>query len=167
MNFVEDFVETLDSYKTLKELGWKGTISKVQREFYYESYRRNYPDSTTAKNQQRLALYMAESLARYQLNMSGKQEYWPSFIQITFVQPIKGLPEGYHNNCVYYRTIPLSQGRTHICPWRAKGYLKITGKTVSSKITTHHDDVDLMCCDIDIFNEELSVKVKVNYAIED
>lgn len=157
-------VYKLKSYKDLQTLGWQGTISNEQRSFYYDSYTRNYTDQSL--NTRRLALYMAQSLARHKLNMSGKQDYWKSFIQITFVQPVKGLPEGYHANALYYRTIPMSQGRTHICPWRAKGYLKIS-KNVCAKITSAHDPIELFECKLTLADEAKSVDITVRYIIED
>lgn len=158
-------VKNLPSYKALEQIGWKGIISHEQRQFYYDSYSRNYTDQSL--NQSRLALYMAQALTRHNLHMSGKQDYWKSFIQITFVQPVKGLPEGYHNNCLYYRTIPMSQGRTHICPWRAKGYLKIGGSNVCAKITSANDPIDLLDCRINVAGNTSSVELTIRYLIED
>lgn len=163
MLYAPEKAKTLRTYENLKAIGWKGTISYEQRQHYYESYRRNYPDSTLEKHQKRLALYLAQSLTRAKLNMSGRQDYWPSFIQITFVQPIKGLPEGYHNNCLYYRTVPASQARTHICPWRAVGYLKIDNEQVCAKITTPHDEIQLESCLVELNENGTSVKINVKY----
>lgn len=131
----EKLVE-LTSYKKLQELGWKGTIPLEQREHYFNTYRRLYPTEPHYRAVERLALYMCESYARHKLGMTGKKSSWDSYIQVTFVQPIKGLPEGYHDNCVYYRTLPMSQARTHICPWRGKGYLLMTGNSVCAKMAS-------------------------------
>lgn len=173
-DLIEDIekVENLDSYKKLKELGWSGYIVKAQREYYYDSYNNMISNNTHFQNVSRLALYLAQSLTRAKLNMSGKQDNWivndkHLFIQLTFVPPIKGLPEGYSNNYIYYRTLPLSQARTHITPWRAKGYLLIDGDKACAKLCSFRSDAeDIIISDMVITNNiGDSVTIRMNYII--
>ena len=134
-------LKTLPEYQALAEAGWKGTIPLEQREHYFSSYRKVYGDWSEDKLIRRLSLYFTGSWRRFQLNMTGKQDHWADgFIQLAFVPPIKGLPEGYNQNYVYYRTLPLSDARTHICPWRAKGYLRINGNDIKYKLASFSDN---------------------------
>lgn len=55
--------------------------------------------------------------------------------------PLTGAPVSMFNNAVYYRTIPASEGRTHIPLWRSKGYFKISNNTAISKITSFNDPI--------------------------
>jgi len=82
--------------------------------------------------------YLGGAKARYDLN--GRAEpHTPvgSFISISFIPPIPGSPVSMFNNVLYYRTVPANQGRTHIAPWRAKGYLEIdVDNSVKAKVTS-------------------------------
>lgn len=130
-------VTELNTYKTLTDFGWQGIISYEQRQHYYKAYQRLYPDITQKGIIERLALYFTGSLAKKRLLMSGAPYKWKGqFIQLTFVPPVEGLPEGYDYHYVYQRTLPLSEARTHIPPWRGKGYLSINGNEVKFKITS-------------------------------
>lgn len=136
-------VQDLIPYHELEEMGWKGVISTQQREHYYRTYSKIY-GLDPAKNQLRLASYMAEALTRKQLNMSGKKAEWDGgYIQVTFVPPVVGLPHGYDANYIYYRTIPENCGRTHMSPWRSKGYLKVQdtigGAVVTPKLANFNE----------------------------
>lgn len=160
----------LASYHRLTDIGWKGIISPEQREYYLNSYKKNYQDWDEDRLLQRLSLYFGGSLARHNLNMTGKQDYWDNkFIQLAFVPPISGLPEGYNRNYIYYRTVPNSQCRTHMPPWRAKGYLKITRESISNKIVSWHDPIieQLETAKIRLESDSKSVIVQTDYLVED
>lgn len=144
----------LDSFTKLLDNGWKGMISWEQRNHYIETYQRLYPNWTLKEYIKRLALYFTGSWTRFKLGMTGKQQNWNKFVQLSFVPPIKGLPEGYNFNYVYYRTLPLSEARTHMPPWRAKGYLRIAGNDIHHKITTYGD--------IDTISQLTSVKMELS-----
>lgn len=140
IQFAPDKVEELSSFQKLKELGWRGVISLEQRSHYMSAYSKLYSDWNESQLIKRLSLYFAGAWARHTLQMTGKQSYWNNgFIQLAFIPPIKGLPEGYNYNYVYYRTLPLSEARTHISPWRAKGYFKINGNELQYKLTSFND----------------------------
>lgn len=123
----------------LISVGWNGFINRTQRDHYLSAYSKLYPNLPKEKYLERLAIYFAGSLTRFKLGMTGKPKYGRC-IQLSFVPPIPGMPYGYNHSYVYYRTLPYSQARTHICPWRAKGYLKIEGNKVTSKICSVNDE---------------------------
>lgn len=169
---IEDFKpENLTSFRTLKySHNWKGVIPREQRNHYYEAYKKLYPNWNEQLLINRLALYLTGSLVRHKLDMTGSLSKWNNlFLQLSFVPPIKGLPYGYNHNYIYYRTLSLSQARTHMPPWRAKGYLKISGNDISSKITSFQDvDIlnELIPSVIKLYNNDYFVDVKVDYFIE-
>lgn len=165
-----NMVVALNSYKMLQKFGWQGIISPEQREYYLNSYKKNYQDWDEDRLLQRLSLYFGGSLARHKLNMTGKQDYWDNkFIQLAFVPPINGLPEGYNKNYIYYRTVPNSQCRSHMPPWRAKGYLKITRESINNKIVSWHDPIvkELETAKIKLENDTKSVIIQTDYLVED
>jgi hypothetical protein len=141
--FIEHAPETvfnLLSYKEMNSVGWKGIISFEQREHYLSAYRKMYNDWSEETMIKRLSYYFGGSLSRHQLEMIGNNPNWSDgFIQLSFVSPIKGLPEGYNYNYIYYRTLPMSQARTHMPAWRSKGYFKITGNTICAKLASWND----------------------------
>jgi hypothetical protein len=155
----------MHSYIALQQNGWKGIISWEQRMHYINTYERLYPNWSLDMYIERLALYFTGAWTRHQLGMTGKQEYWDKFIQLAFIPPIKGLPEGYNYNYVYHRTLPLSEARTHISPWRAKGYLKINGNEIHHKLLTFGDTETigrLIPVQIEISDESSDAKVVIN-----
>jgi hypothetical protein len=161
----------MDSYKLLSSLGWKGIISWEQRMHYIEAYERIYPNWKLETHIKRLALYFTGAWTRSLLGMTGKQKHWDKFVQLSFTPPIKGVPEGYNYNYVYHRTLPLSEARTHISPWRAKGYLKINGNEIHHKVTSFNDkdtNERLTPIKMEIYNEEqnLSVIINTDYLLE-
>lgn len=151
----------LISYKNLKANGWRGIISDAQREHYLHCYRKLYDGEDFMLR--RLSLYFGGSLARFQLGMTGANHEWgKNYIQIVFVPPVKGAPEGYNDNYLYYRTIPMNQCRTHAAPWRAKGYFQIGDDEVPiAKLTTFKNQPEGLQHDTIIF-EEGDKRVVVN-----
>lgn len=162
-------VVDLLSYKALVQLGWRGTVSPEQRDYYLNSYKKNYQDWDNDRLMKRLALYLGGSLARHKLDMTGKQSYWDKFIQLAFVPPIQGLPEGYNRNYIYYRTVPLSNARTHMPPWRAKGYLCITRDNVSNKLVSFNDPLvnELEKGQVKLEGANKNVVIQTDYLIKD
>lgn len=158
----------LESFKKLKELGWRGIISKEQREHYLSCYRNLYQDWDEDRLLQRLSLYFGGSLARFQLGMTGTDPLWGGdFIQISFVPPIKGLPEGYNDNYLYYRTIPMNNCRSHAPAWRARGYLLIgEDNSIKSKLTTFNNIPDNLETSRVILEEGLlNVSIRADYLL--
>lgn len=158
----------LQSYKNLKANGWKGIISNEQREHYFHCYRGIYHDQSEEFMYKRLALYFGGSLARFQLHMTGTNYEWHSnYIQIVFVPPVMGAPEGYNDNYLYYRTIPMNQCRTHHAPWRAKGYFLINDEgCMTAKLSTFSNPpVGLEKGEIVLEENDLSVIVQADYLV--
>lgn len=122
----------------LMQTGWKGTIPKEQREFYYNRYRAVEPSMSPERARAKLAKYFAGSWARIQCNGSGAAPAWgDDYIRVTFVPPIPGMPESMTQKYVYYRTVPLKHATSHMPPWRAKGFLKLNG-FATPKIASWH-----------------------------
>jgi hypothetical protein len=155
----------LPSYKRLQEKGWIGIIPNEQRQHYYDSYTRLYKDKDISISIKRLALYFCQSFVRYKLGMTGNKKEWSSYVTASFVPPIKGLPDDFHSNRLYYRTLPMSQARTHMCPWRAKGYLQINGNQVCAKLTTfNNDEINSQLFDsIVTLEDNLICNIKTSY----
>lgn len=155
-----------ETFQMLELNGWHGIIPWEQRNYYYESYKKLYPNWEIQTAIKRLSIYFAGSWARHTLKMTGAKEEWgKDFIQLSFVPPIKGLPEGYNHNYVYYRTVPLSHARTHIPPWRAKGYLKLTGNDVQCKLTSFNDTEliqNLIPVQATLINEDQKIQTFIN-----
>ena len=159
-----------DEYKALQALGWEGIISIVQRNHYYKAYEKLY-NGDKALMRKRLAMYFAGSLARHKLGMTGVTHRWMNkFIQISFVPPISGLPEGYNRNYIYYRTMPEAYARTHMPPWRAKGYLRIIdngqGTKACPKLATWHESKPYNNLTVTIANGDKTVDVSVDFVLE-
>lgn len=157
------------SFKHLQQRGWNGIVPTIQRNHYYKSYEKLY-EGDKDKMRERLALYFAGSLARHFLDMTGKASHWQDgFIQLAFVAPIPGIPEGYNKNYVYYRTLPENYGRTHMPAWRAKGYLLVSDKggpvKYCPKITNWHDPLEYNPMSIEISNGSDSVIVSADYVL--
>jgi hypothetical protein len=160
----------LREYGRLAELGWRGIVPAEQRDYYLDTYRRNYDDPDEGKALRRLALYLGQSLTRKHLGMSGKMDEWDDFVQLTFVPPVKGLPEGYDRNYAYQRTLPCSQARTHIMPWRGKGYLRIAGRDVTPKLTSFRDAETmsrLTESELNVTDGKSVVRVRTDYLVEE
>lgn len=125
----------IPEYQKLAERGWKGDIPKEQRDYYLDRYKRIEPNISDVEAVMKLADYFAGSKVRYDLNGRGNpQTEVGSFIQINFAHPVPGAPEAIFNNTLYYRTIPGNLARTHIAPWRAKGYLAMIDDQVTPKL---------------------------------
>lgn len=161
------------SYDALLASGWKGEIPEEQRAFYRDRYMNLYPGMTYREATEMMARYFAGSKARYDLKKKGnpsEEEYQGKFIQLSFVQPVPGAPENMFSNVLYYRTLPLSEARSHMPAWRSKGYLKIDGKnSVKAKITNFHDTEtlsQLQPMTVKVSNDTESVIVRADFLLE-
>jgi hypothetical protein len=128
-------------FQVLEGHGWKGVIPQEQRDYYVNTYMKLEPGISRVMALKKLADYFGGSKARYDMNgTAAPTTKIGSYIQISYVQPIPGAPTSMTNNTLYYRTLPLSEARSHMPAWRSKGYLKIApdGKAVA-KITNFHD----------------------------
>jgi hypothetical protein len=140
------FPSTVNSGKefdALKAIGWVGSIPFEQRSFYTDRYKAANASISDQEATRKLSDYLGGAKARYDLGAKAdpKTEVG-SYIKISFTPPVPGAPSAIFSNTLYYRTVPLSDARTHIAPWRAKGYLEITDGSdkVKTKITSWNDD---------------------------
>jgi hypothetical protein len=164
----EDMLSKLNSWLILNQkLGWQGIVSSQQRNYYYQTYRKLYEGMDEGEVQVRLATYLAQAITRRNLDMSGKQSEWNhNFIQLTFVSPIPGLPEGYDKNYVYYRTIPENCCRTHMSPWRSKGYLRITDNGLCPKLAVWSEQKHYHEHMLVVSDGEKSIEIQADYILE-
>ncbi len=128
----------LPSWQQLEAKGWKGSVPLEQINYYIGLYEKLNPGLAQQDYARMLADYLGGAKARYIMN--GRAEPKTdvgSFVGISFVPPIPGAPAGMFSNTLYYRTVPQSDGKTHIAPWRAKGYLSIdVDNSVKMKVTS-------------------------------
>lgn len=164
-------VATVPAYQTLVEKGWKGLIPKEQRDYYLERYARMYPNLSEEEHIELLADYFAGSKVRYDLNgRCAPEGPVGSFIQMNFAHPVPGAPDSIFNNTLYYRTVPASHGRTHIAPWRAKGYMDVVGnEAVARLVHPGATMADLIPNSATLFDEaaDKSVVIKTDYTYRD
>ena len=164
-NLSEDIKE-LKEYAQLLEAGWKGIISHEQREHYLSSYRKLYKDYNENRLLERLSLYLGGALTRFQLNINGNKDEWDmGYLKVSFIPPVKGNPEGYNYNYMYYRTVSMNQARTHLAPWRAKGYLRIQGGAISTKLSTFGEDIELIANTVSLYNNVSAVNVRADFLL--
>lgn len=179
-DLIHDYLEASDysqvlgvgvDYDRLLATGWRGNISYEQRNHYRDMYQKLDENLSASDATRMLSDYLGGAKARVDLKGTAKPETSYGFIQISFTPPVPGSPATIAQNNVYWRTVPSSDGRTHISPWRAKGYLVITtDNVVRSKITSFQNTElisELECDSVTISNEKHSVEVKVDYIIQD
>lgn len=159
-------------YKALLDSGWKGDIPTEQRSYYINRYLSLYPGISIFKATQMLADYLAGAKVRYDLGGKGTPvSDVTGFIKASFSPPIPGVPPGFFDTTAYYRTVPMSHGRTHVAPWRAKGYLKIDGKSgeVITKVTNWHDPIleNLESHKVQISAGDSIVEVQTDYLVSE
>lgn len=138
-------ISELESWKQLELLGWKGVIPMEQRDYYRERYAKLYPGIGIREQTNKLATYLAGSLARYKMKATGIEEQWgANFIQLNFAPPAPGTPAAIGDRRIYYRTLPEQMARTHLPAWRARGYLKIdSNNNVIPKIASWGEELNL------------------------
>ena len=166
-------VEHMQEYKDMVAIGWKGKIPQDQRSYYYNRYKAGDINISIEKQAQMLADYLGGAKARYDLN--GRCEPVSpvdKYIQITFVPPVPGSPAGMFDSTLYYRTIPMNDGRSHICAWRGKGYVHVekTGE-VKTKLCSWYDKEvhsSLISRVIEVKDEVTgaTIKIQADYRVE-
>lgn len=122
------------SWQELSRLGWTGFIPCEMRNFYRSRYARQ--GLSPQEQNFKLAGYLASILARIKLKGYGHERWGKEFINVSFAPPVPGTPEPFAQRRLYYRTLPESMARTHLPPWRGRGYLLISGEEITLKLTT-------------------------------
>lgn len=165
-------VTTLPSFQKLLQAGWQGKIPSEQRNYYIDRYKVMEPGKDNLYYAAKLADYFAGSKARYDLNGRGNPtSKVEGFIQINFANAVPGAPVSIFNNTLYYRTVPMKDGRTHIAPWRAKGYLEIgTDNLIKTKVTNwgNKELIDsLQPVTLQFADSEEKILIQADYTCED
>jgi hypothetical protein len=128
-----------ESLSELKTINWRGNLPIEQVNYYIDRYKILYPNLATYEYIKLAADYLAGAKVRYELDGRFEPVIFSDreHISISFVPPVPGAPISLFGNTLYYRTVPENQSRTHIAPWRAKGFLEINqDNSVKIKITS-------------------------------
>ena len=152
------------NYVLLRSNGWQGIIPHIMRNYYFDRYRASYPNRSQAFYIEMLARYFATTMTRSILKTSGAKV--PS-IQLSFVPPIPGVPEGLHTPRVYYRSVEMKHCKHNLAFWRGKGYLKLfESGEVKICIASWNDlPAGLETGYLDIFRGTYSVRVKADFLL--
>lgn len=169
LDYPESKLRETSAFKAIQEIGWNGVVSKEQRNYYYNAYKKLYDNISPYQSRERLSLYLSQSIIRRKLKMTGIEDKWDcGFIQLTFVPPIPGVPEGYDKNYVYYRTIPENYTRLHASPWRSKGFLAISDKgtlSIKPKLSNWTDSNDYNRMELSLSSGTKTVKIQSDYIL--
>lgn len=111
--------------RALLDLGWRGAVSPQAREHYGRKYTQVYPYESHEFRRQMLARYFACALSRSRRRASGARAEWRRQIQVNFLAPVPGQADR-PQALLCRRHVPLHDSKTHVMPWRAKGYFKIS-----------------------------------------
>lgn len=149
----------------LNSIGWSGDISMEQREFYRRRYAKSYPGVTAREQTEKLAGYFSGVMARKVLAGYGSEKCGDNFINLTFAPPVPGLPLGQVDRRIYYRTLPDTMAKTHIPPWRARGFLKIEGREIKMKLDNFDPALELIECSVDFGDGEQTVNVRTPHLV--
>lgn len=150
----------------LKELGWVGDVPTEMIQWYLGQYRTNYPDLSSDERIDMLARYLAQAATRYQLKIKLRDNTWGNnFVQINFPQPVPGLPDALGNRRLHYRTLPMRMARTHMPPWRSKGFLCVRGAETTVKLSTWREKRDYNRLTVEFRNGEKSVLADADYVL--
>ena len=149
----EEFYEVLAPYllgvkgpEGLSALGWVGQgVAQAQKDFYLRQYEKLYPTLTLEERTRKLALYLAQSAARYRVGAKLADPEWAGhYIQVNFPLPVPGMPASLGDARLHYRTLPERYARTHMPPWRSKGYLVVgnSAEDITPKLATWTEEHD-------------------------
>lgn len=138
---LQSYLAGVAGLSSLHEMGWKGNLPDEQVNFYLEQYTRIYPNLDDAGRRRILSRYFAQAWARYTLKMKNGFADPNDAIIINFSLLPPGTPDVYLERRMFYRTLPMRFARTHLPPWRGRGYLLIEGNTVTPKVTHFGDPV--------------------------
>lgn len=109
----------VEALQEMKDIGWNGGLSLTTLDYYYKSFSGNYPHDPKSMIQERIALYLATSYARYKLKA---RKVTDNDIPIAVAKRVPGVDFALYDR-IFYRTVPLSKTKTHIPFWRARGVI--------------------------------------------
>lgn len=161
--------EIADALTKLHALGWTGTVPDEQRAFYMNQYAGLYPEKTHFERLTTLAAYLAQSAARYKVGAKVKDPAWLGhFVQINFPLPVPGVPDALGAARLYYRTLPMKYARSHMPPWRAKGYLCVdNANTVTPKVASFKEQQEYTPFKVFLSNDTETVCVSADYIVRE
>jgi len=84
-----------------------------------------------------------------------------------FNPTVPGTPRLLADRIVNYRTVLMKHARTHIPPWRGRGYFLIQGDQVTPKIANWHEALDVNAAEAVYERNGESVTVRLEHVIED
>lgn len=120
----------VEQQAALAEVGWKGGLNEESVNYYLGRYAKLYPEMSIAGRISKLSRYWGAASARYQVGAKVANKEWldpqHGYINLSFVEPIPGMPSELANRRLYYRTVPVSYTKNHLPAWRSKGYLRIS-----------------------------------------
>jgi hypothetical protein len=156
-----------DALHTLQGLGWKGDVPQVMVDFYMKQYEKIYPAYSAAFRVKKLAMYLAQSAARYAVGAKVAFD-WKDWVQVNFTQEIPGMPAGLADRRLFYRTIPAGISRTHLPPWRAQGYLLVRNdNTVTPRLEGAYTTLNSEHAVVTITREDqIQIDLRVEYVVE-
>lgn len=159
---------SITEFRKLEQKGWVGDLSKEQRDYYIGRYIHLY-GVTEAKAMQMLADYFAGAKARYDLKMKAiPVSDVKGYIKGSFTHPIPSGPNQLFGTTVDWRTIPTNKARTHIAPWRGKGYLKINRNEITPKLMSFTDEKmgQLESASVELLEANFRAVIQTDYLIE-
>lgn len=158
---------SIQSMGRLFELGWIGDLPNEMVDWYLNQYGTLYSDLDYLGRKEMLARYLAQSAARYKVGAKLRHPEWNrNFVQVNFPQPVPGVPEALGGRRLFYRTLPMRMARTHMPPWRAKGFLCIRENEATVKLATIREEREYNRVTLEFYNEETSVEVDSDYVLQ-
>jgi len=159
-----------DALAYMQKLGWVGGLPSEMVRWYMDQYESIYPGRSTEFKFVMLARYLAQSAARYKVGAKFKDKSWAGmFMQVNFPQPVPGVPDTMASRRLYYRTLPMHMARSHMPPWRAKGYLRIrdegTQTVTDVKLAHPREEREYSKLTLDMRNYGRSVLVSADYML--
>lgn len=154
----------------LTAMGWLGNgVPDAQRAFYLRQYEKLYPEMTMHARTLKLARYLAQSAARYRVGAKVQDPAWLGhYVQVNFPLPVPGMPPALGDARLHYRTLPERFARTHMPPWRAKGYLVVgnSAEDITPKLATWTEEHDYRPFKVNFSDGTETVCVEADYVLK-
>lgn len=163
---------SIDAFRAMSALGWKGSIPQEQRDFYMRLYEKLYPEEGRHEHYARLARYLAQSWARHSLGVRSTTRWDPStYLLLSFPPPVPGMPRELERRRLYLRTMNAKHTRTHMPPWRGRGVLCVTdahgGTIVTPKMVHFNDRLTLIENVVEVSDEDRAQNIRADYYVKE
>lgn len=157
--------EDPNARKYLTAQGWQKPLDAATITYFMERYAKLYPTKTAPERIYILARYFASALARYSLDIRGEDKAWEGqYLELAFIPPTPGVSAERMLRRISYRTMPSGISSQHMCPWRAKGYLRINGE-VSAALTSFDSDLEFNRNTLELSSARTTVSVQADYVV--